>query len=133
MKNLTKEDFYGKDLYYILTEFKNDELSQNVEIKKVFNPKVNFNIGPSEGCDMVIGDRSTNSKYIYEIKDIIVRDSFPYYRYQQITYFNYCTVDNLDIVKALHIEKIKESIKLYIHESKARIQQANKDLISIEL
>ena len=64
MNNL--QNYYGKKLAYIITKLNNGKIETKQEIKTVYDPRdFSRRVAPASGCDLVIGDNSTESKYIF--------------------------------------------------------------------
>jgi len=131
MKNLEK--YYGKELVYIITKFKNDKIETTKQTKKVYNPKdLNCRVRPSDGCDLVIGDNSANSKNIFDVGGIDNSVSaFTVGRWDEITLLNYCTPEQSDQVEAEHVQVIKNTIYDYITKEQNRVNKYKAVLLNI--
>lgn len=123
MKNLEK--YYGKKLVYVITELKNGKISTNTRIEKVYDPRdFSRRVRPCDGSDLVIGDHSANSKYIFDIGGIHRNNgAFAFGRFDSITLFNYCEVEQVDTVIFEHKKAIKEALSTFISEQQKRVNE----------
>lgn len=124
--------FYGKELHYILTEIRNGKIEQSNTVKKVYNPLdfKNCRVRPCNGSDLVIGNNSANSKYIFSIGGIMKTSLFND-KYFSVTVFNYCEASEVETVKKLHIKELKNAFSRYITEKSELINKAKNILINI--
>ena len=119
MKNLEK--YYGKELTYILTELKKGKIETSAQIKRVYDPRKQM-ITFCAGCDIVIGNNSVDSKYIFEIGGIHCNNSaFTFGRFDSITLFNQCEVEQVEQVIDSHKGAIKKALNDFAVEQQKRV------------
>jgi hypothetical protein len=126
------KNYYDRYLYYVKTNLSNGVIETTVQKVKVYNP-FNFDvrIAPAEGCDIVIGNSSTNSDRIYDLKKDLYSstNTFSLNRYKNITLFTYCEENQVEEVKTAHLTEIKNSIE----EVKNTLKKEILDLENIKL
>jgi len=132
MKDLKK--YYGKKLVYMITELKNGKIETRQEVKTVYNPLdfKNCHVRPADGCDIVIGNNSTDSKHIFDVGGISGSLSgFTYGRFDSITLFNYCEVNQVDQVISEHKKAIKKALNEFIKSEQKRVNDTKEILKNI--
>ena len=115
------KEFYGKELLYIHTIFKDGKIHHSTVIKKVYDPyDLSKRIRPFDGCDIVIGDNSTNSKYIFSVGGIQHACSVSSFdTFDQISIFTYCRLEESEEVMKLHVQEIMKILnEFYVTYSK---------------
>ena len=130
MKTLKNKEelkqYYGKELNYIETTFKDGVLKNNVKKVTVYDPyDYNKRIKPGEGSDICIDGYSTNSFYIFEEENKIVNNTglFALERYNKINIFTYCNNDNVNKVINLHNNAIKSNVTELKEKLKDRLKE----------
>ena len=131
MKNLEK--YYGKELAYVLTELKNGKINTNVQNKKVYDPRdFSRRVAPCAGCDLVIGDNSVDSKYIFDVGGLFTGNgAFAFGRFDSITLFNYCELEQVEQVISEQIEAIKNTLREFIEPEQKRVNNTIEILKSL--
>lgn len=115
------KEFYGKELLCIDTVFKDGKIHHSTVIKKVYDPyDLSRRIRPFDGCDIVIGDNSTNSKYIFSIGGIQHSATLSsFVMVEQISIFTYCQLEESEQVMKLHVQEVMKILnKFYVTYSK---------------
>lgn len=115
------KDFYGKELVYIHTTLINGVIHHDTKTVKVYDPTdYKKRIAPIKGCDIVIGDNSTNSKYIYSIGGIQHSASVTTYTMiERISIFTYCYLSESEEVIKLHLQEVMKLLnEFYVTYSK---------------
>jgi len=122
----TLEKYYGKELAYVLTELKKGKINTNVQTKKVYDPRdFSHRVAPCSGCDLVIGDNSTESKYIFDIGGIHSDNSiFVFAKTESLTLFNYCEVEQIETVLSAQKESIIEGLETFARVQQKRVNDA---------
>ena len=110
-------EYFDKEIYYILSQLKNNELKSTVVKVKVYNP-LTSNSRPGFGCDICIGGSSVNSKYIYDFKKDINAGTnvFSLKKYFSFTLFNYCKKEQIEEVKEKHSLIFKQTVNEVRHQ-----------------
>lgn len=110
------KEFYGKDVAYVHTVFKGGRTEHQITTKKVYDPHDRTKrIRPANGCDIVIGDNSTSSKYIYSIGGVQHSNSVGTFEHLgQISIFTYCRLEETEVVINRHIQEVMVILNAYV-------------------
>jgi hypothetical protein len=128
------KEFYGKELIYVHTVYKNGKIIHNTQSQKVYDPyDLSKRIIPCSGCDMVIGDNSVNSKDIFSIggvQHIGTPTSFDLF--QSLSSFTYCTLEETEKVLELHVKGILEILNDYVEIYSKKVIEVKNSIENIK-
>lgn len=125
-----KEDFFGKEVYDVMTKFHDGKLTQTAYRVKVWTPGGQRTY--CLGCDIIIDDSSCKSESIFEIGGIDKTQLHDFGTWQSLAIHNYCLPENLDEVKKLHLEKMEHDLQEFVDEKRRQLDSVQEVINGIE-